>query len=29
LDAQDGKATAVLRALQKLEEELSNEASRK
>ncbi len=29
LDAQDGKATAILRALRKLEEELSNEAPRK
>jgi hypothetical protein len=29
LDAQDGKATAILRALRKLEEEMSNEAPRK
>ena len=29
MNAQDGKATAILRALRKLEEELSNEAPRK
>ena len=29
LDAQDGKATAILRALRKLEEELNNEAPRR
>ncbi len=29
LDAQDGKATAILRALRRLEEELNNEAPRK
>jgi hypothetical protein len=29
MDAQDGKATAILRALKKLEEEPTNEAPRK